>query len=270
MVYWLIQGFKTPLTFIDAIYYSVITITTLGCDIVPLETTSRLLAASESIIGIITIGLFLSSLAHERSETSKEEERFSQFVENKRRASVSLNNYSVVLLPLIASFRNIAAMITSTEHNTPYNPNFSLSDLCNLFEPAFLLKANPYEPKVERFFKVQKELIEELVSLIKNVDHSFWPELPKHCHSIVMITKQLDYSEAILNTKNMRSGDIPMRQTDAKSIKDAVDDDLNLRGSNLLDPYRVLALQIKHSMKLLVEIEDEITKSLTDHASDVR
>ena len=47
------------------LYFSMVTITTLGYgDIVPITTSSRLLAASESVIGVIIIGLFLNDVAN--------------------------------------------------------------------------------------------------------------------------------------------------------------------------------------------------------------
>ena len=50
------------------LYFSVVTITTLGYgDIVPLTDKARTLVAIESISGIVLIGLFLNSLAHKKA-----------------------------------------------------------------------------------------------------------------------------------------------------------------------------------------------------------
>lgn len=50
--------------FIRMIYFSAITITTVGYgDIVPITNTARILVTSESLLGIVIIGLFLNSLA---------------------------------------------------------------------------------------------------------------------------------------------------------------------------------------------------------------
>jgi len=51
--------------FVRMLYFSVVTITTLGFgDIVPVSTNARLLVSLESILGIILIGLFLNSLSN--------------------------------------------------------------------------------------------------------------------------------------------------------------------------------------------------------------
>ena len=73
-LYWLNPTFwPEPLTFIQSIYFSVITITTLGYgDISPVTETARILSAIEALSGIILIGLFLNSLAHRRMESEEE------------------------------------------------------------------------------------------------------------------------------------------------------------------------------------------------------
>ena len=63
-----VRGFPGEVSgrFRRMLYLSTVTVTTLGYgDIVPLTTTARSLVASESILGIILIGLFLNSLARE-------------------------------------------------------------------------------------------------------------------------------------------------------------------------------------------------------------
>lgn len=67
---------KEPLTFIQSIYFSVITITTLGYgDITPATEVARLLTAVEALSGIIIIGLFLNAIAHTRTEFDEAKKR---------------------------------------------------------------------------------------------------------------------------------------------------------------------------------------------------
>ena len=76
VVFWLLQGFgASELSPLEALYFSAVTITTLGYgDIQPLDTVVRLLAASEAVLGIVTIGFFLSALAQQRSDETAEEQ----------------------------------------------------------------------------------------------------------------------------------------------------------------------------------------------------
>ena len=70
IIYWLNPGFWIePLSFIQSIYFSVITITTLGYgDISPITESARVLTAIEALSGIVLIGLFLNAVAHSRVE----------------------------------------------------------------------------------------------------------------------------------------------------------------------------------------------------------
>ena len=77
-IYFLNPGFwKEPLTVVQSIYFSVVTITTLGYgDITPQTDLARSLAAFESVFGIILIGLFLNAVA--RASDLRREERHNQ------------------------------------------------------------------------------------------------------------------------------------------------------------------------------------------------
>jgi len=68
---------EDPLTYVQSIYFSVVTITTLGYgDITPQTEMARVLTAIESIVGIILIGLFLNAVA--RASDIRREERHNQ------------------------------------------------------------------------------------------------------------------------------------------------------------------------------------------------
>jgi hypothetical protein len=55
---------RSPATFWRLLYFSAITITTVGYgDILPVTTRARLWVGSEAVLGIVLIGLFLNSLA---------------------------------------------------------------------------------------------------------------------------------------------------------------------------------------------------------------
>ena len=71
--YWANPAFwPQPLTFVQSIYFSVITITTLGYgDITPVTETARLLSSIQALSGIVLIGLFLNSVAHHRMESEE-------------------------------------------------------------------------------------------------------------------------------------------------------------------------------------------------------
>ena len=64
----------TQLHFFDSLYFSVVTITTLGYgDFSPVGGLGKLLTGSEAILGILILGLFLNSLSHSLAKKYQEE-----------------------------------------------------------------------------------------------------------------------------------------------------------------------------------------------------
>ncbi len=85
IIYWIYPSFwKEPLSFVQSIYFSVITITTLGYgDIYPFDDYARIFTAIEALLGLLIIGFFLNSLAHTmtHSEEKKRHESIQKHIE---------------------------------------------------------------------------------------------------------------------------------------------------------------------------------------------
>ena len=66
--------FKDDITFGDSLYFSVVTITTLGYgDFSPISASGKTIAAFEALLGVILMGLFLLSVSNQLIE--KEERK---------------------------------------------------------------------------------------------------------------------------------------------------------------------------------------------------
>lgn len=195
-------------------------------------------------------------------------------VEQHRKSQIALQNHSVLLFPLIEYFRAVAWCLTTpmsnrgAESNNSYNPDFNLSDLQDIFKPTLILRFPFYEPAIDRYIKIQSQLLEELASLIKLVDHTNWPELPIICQKVIKVMTEYDYSDVILSSAEVLLGKQPMREHDTELLKASADDDLVIHGSHALDPYRAIALQIKQIMPLVDQIQkiidDNILQSPTE------
>lgn len=58
--------------FLSNLYYSAVTVTTLGYgDITPINEIAALLVGAESVLGVVIIGLFLNQIAHYKQEQEK-------------------------------------------------------------------------------------------------------------------------------------------------------------------------------------------------------
>ena len=70
---------EPKLDFIDSMYFSTVTITTLGYgDIVPENVPAKVLVSFEAILGIVLIGAFLNTLSHNISYRATQKEKEAQ------------------------------------------------------------------------------------------------------------------------------------------------------------------------------------------------
>jgi hypothetical protein len=71
-LYYLVPGVLNSASLIDSLYFSVVTITTLGFgDIVPKTELSKCIVGFQAVYGVSVIGLFLNALSERRAEALK-------------------------------------------------------------------------------------------------------------------------------------------------------------------------------------------------------
>ncbi len=75
-LYYLLQGLSKPVSFWEAQYFSVVTITTLGYgDISPSKSLAMIFTASEVLLGVLLLGLFLFRLTSDLAVGVRQEEQ---------------------------------------------------------------------------------------------------------------------------------------------------------------------------------------------------
>jgi hypothetical protein len=75
IAYFLMPGTISGHGFIDSMYFSAVTVTTLGYgDIAPVTTSGKVMAGIHAVFGVIMIGLFLNSLSEHRAIFTREVE----------------------------------------------------------------------------------------------------------------------------------------------------------------------------------------------------
>lgn len=80
------------------LYLSAVTITTLGFgDITPLNDTAALIVGAESVLGVVTAGLFLNQVAHSRSQYDRKAELKKKAIKNRLRESDKLLQYADII-----------------------------------------------------------------------------------------------------------------------------------------------------------------------------
>lgn len=95
-----------PINYVQALYFSVVTVTTLGFgDLTPRLDAAPLLlvVTSQVVLGVVTIGLFLNSISHKLSERKDSAQK--AFEEEAERNT--LKKLLTILRPAIASYMEV-------------------------------------------------------------------------------------------------------------------------------------------------------------------
>jgi len=246
---------------IESLYFSAVTITTLGYgDISPTNDLGRVIAATESVLGITLIGLFLNALSRVRGETSRNEEILKEERTYREGEIAKLNGFYNLIRPLVGKYKLATIQITSPlkSRKQDYNPDFTLNDMMDLYKPSMLMTQNHHEPAVKYYFSSLSLLSIEFSDLIKNVDLRLFPELEKNCLSFVGGVHSFDFSDAILGAVSSRLGDKKMTDFVSEMLEKH-EGEVKFLKSNMINGYVALYYQIKLLMGLLDLIDNEIS-----------
>lgn len=108
----------SPISFVQSLYFSIVTITTLGYgDITPkLEASSLLLTiAAQVVLGVVFIGLFLNAISHQLSDKKD----FARQEEEEEIEDKNLSKLLTILKPVVIDFLGCLAetyKVTTTQH----------------------------------------------------------------------------------------------------------------------------------------------------------
>ncbi|MGE6415782.1 potassium channel family protein [Planococcus kocurii] len=237
--------------FFSYFYFSIITITTLGYgDITPVGDLGQLLTASESLLGIILIGLFLNSLSHQHGIEVQENEKQTQIKRDEERAierfsafnqlvELNINRYKMYLFA-------VTTPINERNSGTTFNEAFKFNDMRDLFKSTARLSDHHFTPAIEYYFKSLKELVESLEELVKLGYVQSWPEIENLCIKFIEDSKELDFSDYILNQPNVKIGEQNATEFDEEMIKNH-EGEVQFRSSNAINAYVALYHLIQKS-----------------------
>ena len=123
-------------SFLGCLYFSTITITTLGYgDITPVGWAGQVATASEALLGVILIGLFLNSVANARGDAvrAEQEEKENRLLIRSQRAR--LNGHYRFIQPTIERYKLSVTGIVCPGGKPfqPYSPDFRVNDMKNMY-----------------------------------------------------------------------------------------------------------------------------------------
>lgn len=243
---------------ITYIYFSVVSITTLGYgDVLPNSSWAQIAAASESLFGIILIGLFLNALSIQHSQEIEQKELEKQEKENARVAKERFISFERLLLMRIQRYQEYSIPLTVPigGDRNEINRNFKFNDMKDLFKTTLRLTDNNFKPAVSYYFESLFDLIKTLEDLVKLGYASKWPEMENICLDFCQLSKSLDFSESILNQPNTRYGNNNASEEDAKSIENHTGK-VEFLHSNGMNQYVALYMLLNASFKFIEQYEE--------------
>ena len=258
LLYYLLE--EPKLIFLDSIYFSIVTITTLGYgDIVPHSLLIKILVSLEAILGIVLIGLFLNALSHRISYRATKKEKEVQLQKDIEKQRDKFTNFNKLVNQSINRHYKYIEIISNTKdvENPKANKNFPFNNLQDLYKPTLQLTDNLLGTTVELYYESQRNLIEKLENLVALGFLQNWQELEKLCLDFIIYLKNNDFSDFILNQKNSKIGDTKYTEYISKMIKE-YEGEVKPLGSNLLTPYVVLYYQIKQSIEFIEQYKYNI------------
>ncbi|MBD5370016.1 MAG: two pore domain potassium channel family protein [Bacteroides sp.] len=210
LIYWALPDgqFRIPdggtTDFGSWLYYSIVTITTLGFgDYTPMHGWAQLVTAVEVMCGLIILGLFLNAVGSMKSEidVTSEIEKQRKLHEAQQTDKLKKNIPSVMHC-LNTFLAYCYAVTTRHKDRTPdseYNPDFSIDDMADMYKPSNLPQDLAGRPAVQSLMHSTFRTSLCLDSLQTKVDLELWPDLMEECFSFVA------NAQVFSNAENLQS-----------------------------------------------------------------
>lgn len=197
VIYWLLPDgqFRIPdgagTDFGSWIYYSIVTITTLGFgDYTPAHGWAQGITAVEVMCGLVLLGFFLNAVGSMKSEIDVSSELEKQRRLHYEMEKGKLKGAAPAVLHNINLFLAYCFAVTTpgkARHtdDVKYNPDFTVDDMVDLFKPSGLPSDNSHLPAVERLIRCASSTALALDSMQNRIDLSLWPGILEYCFGFV-------------------------------------------------------------------------------------
>ena len=278
LIYWALPDTQfrfpenAPTDYGSWLYYSVVTITTLGFgDYTPAHGVAQCITGVEVFCGIAISGLFINAVGAMKSEIDVESE-----IEKQKQAHEALEQEKLLkstpsIIHSINTFLAYCFAVTTPlskrkDDEAVYNPNFTLNDLRDLFQPSGLPIDRTDLPAVERLLKSAGHLSLVLDSLQQKIDLTIWPKLLELCFAFVANCQLFSNTEVMFGnsshilTAGISGDDKPAQETLSQKIAQWEPTQTQAKPDSSLLAVAELGTFIKENAKIARSIETFLTE----------
>lgn len=241
-------------SFVTCLYYSTVTITTLGYgDISAKSHIVQILVILETVLGVITIGLFLNSLSIQKSKEISLKEKKKETAEKFKQECEKILRHNKIIEQNIDFYLIYTSEITNpinSKKTRELNPEFSFNDMKDLYKQSMRLTDNFQEPAVKHYFTHQKNLELSIKELVLNINFSYWKDLEEECMTFLSNSKTYDFSSSILSLPNLMIGSTKGIEEASKMIESHTGA-LEFKDSNIINQFIALYILIKGNLEFI-------------------
>ena len=237
----------------SALYFSIVTITTLGYgDMVPEDEIARAMVCLEVITGVIFVGVFLNSISQVQAQRIR-------FFNEKAK----LRQHYLLLCQLFEKYLQAAFYVVTPwdKQELPadvltYKFVFTFNDMADLNSTPRYLTSQLNSPAISIYFEMQDKLYQELRHTVDNVDLSYWSSLESNVHHFIRQCSNFAYEEAILANTLIAPFD-DLEQSRQMIVRKLIHDhasEFSMDPKDQMTPYVALYNLLKANTKLIQQI----------------
>ncbi len=259
-----LQNFNQELSPINALYFSIVTITTLGYgDILPTSEPMQLVISVQALLGIVILGMLInaawSNYAEKVEKKTETALKHQAQLENDRKLKAYSNAISWVFNNMRHSFFEVTTPVVDREGaSLELNQDFKEKDLVGMFDISLKYK-NGFTTSIEAFYNNEDDLVSELKFILANFDLDHHQSLQKSIVDYIgFYFSDQSRGALLLHSANCPNGkDI---ETIRQCLENHGDGDQFNEGfsSTILNPILIFSLTVKTKYKHLTSISDEL------------
>lgn len=201
--------FDRPLSAVDAFYFSVITITTVGFgDILARSDAGKVLVSLQATTGVVIVGLFLAALWRDFTGRLEKSQATQAIAAQRKVHLTTFIAYWRYIETTIADYRAATAEATKPlerrEAVPEYDPGFRFSDMRDVLGSTAGLHAGRIRPVLVRYFDIEGQLANDLKYLLTNYAIAAFPEVRDLVIRFLSLVRSPEIRDSLLAIHNDR------------------------------------------------------------------